>query len=259
MSGFVKMAEPSAKRAKATSSKTEIVVVESGAIPTSAPAGKLLTCYWNIRGLGQPIRMALEFVGAAFIDVRCEAGDPKGGSYKAHWVAQKPSLGLPFGGNLPFLIDGDTGTKLVQSNAILRFIGRKYNLLGDGSPGQTAQLDMLLDQLGEFDDSFTGMAYGSYNTGGKEAFIADRAPKILSGLAEALGDKLYLVCGTPTVVDFKAFELLLKFELAFGAGVPGTELSEYTERMRALPTMVAYFGSERYITHPINNHHAQFK
>lgn len=73
-------------------------------------------------------RARRRYVGADFIDVRCEAGDPKGGAYKAHWVAQKPSLGLPFGGNLPFLIDGETGVKLVQSNTILRFIGRKVRL-----------------------------------------------------------------------------------------------------------------------------------
>ena len=55
------MSEPAAKRAKGLpTSKTSVVVVESGEIPTTCPAGKLLTCYWNIRGLGQPIRMALE-------------------------------------------------------------------------------------------------------------------------------------------------------------------------------------------------------
>lgn len=133
--------------------------------------------------------------------------------------------------------------------------------MGDGSPAQTAQMDMLLDQLGDYDDTFTGMAYGSYNTGGKESFIAERLPKILAGLAEALGDKLYLVCGTPTVVDFKAFELMLKFELAFGAEVVEAvpSMAAYTARMRALPTMAGYLSSERYITHPVNNHHAQFK
>ena len=133
--------------------------------------------------------------------------------------------------------------------------------MGDGSPAQTAQMDMLLDQLGDYDDTFTGMAYGSYNTGGKESFIAERLPKILAGLAEALGDKLYLVCGTPTVVDFKAFELMLKFELAFGAEVVEavSSMAAYTARMRALPTMAGYLSSERYITHPVNNHHAQFK
>lgn len=133
--------------------------------------------------------------------------------------------------------------------------------MGDGSPAQTAQMDMLLDQLGDYDDTFTGMAYGSYNTGGKESFIAERLPKILAGLAEALGDKLYLVCGTPTVVDFKAFELMLKFELAFGAAVVEAvpSMAAYTARMRALPTMAGYLSSERYITHPVNNHHAQFK
>ena len=60
-----------------------------------------------------------------------------------HFWAQ--GAGLPFGGNLPFLVDGDT--KLVQSNTILRHIGRKYNLMGDGSAAQDSAIDLLLDQI----------------------------------------------------------------------------------------------------------------
>ena len=240
---------------------TEVVVVVGQDVPKTCPPGKLLTCYWNIRGLGQPIRLALEYACADFIDVRIEAGDPGRDSYKAHWQAQKLACGLPFGGNLPFFIDGDTGVRLVQSNSILRYIGRKFDLMGDGSPEQTCQLDMLLDQLVDYDNGFTGMAYRTFNDGGKATYIADTLPSVLKWLGDALGAKPYLVCGTPTVVDFKAFELMLKYEKAFGDGALAAvpNMVAFVDRMKALPTVAAYLASDRCITHPINNHHAQFK
>ena len=118
---------------------------------------------------------------------------------KQYWKDEKPKLaqgaGLPFGGNLPFLIDGDT--KLVQSNTILRHIGRKYNLMGDGSAAQDSAIDLLLDQMGDFDDTFTMMCYGSYSDGGKESYVAEKLPTLLAQLAEVLGDKPFMVCGEP--------------------------------------------------------------
>ena len=50
-------------------------------------------------------------------------------------------LGLPFP-NLPFYVDGDT--KLTQSDAILRHLGRKHGLYGNDS-NQASQVDMLVD------------------------------------------------------------------------------------------------------------------
>eukprot|EP01049_Picozoa_sp_SAG25_P000628 SAG25_NODE_22_length_22323_cov_52.926874_13_plen_259_part_00 len=197
-----------AEKATAASCATQVVIVSSGDIPSAAPEdGSLLVCYWNIRGLGQPIRLALEYCGAPCVDVRVEAGEPGQADYKQFWMGQKASLKLPFGGNLPYMIDGDV--HLVQSNAILRYVGRKYGLAGDGSAVQTATLDMLLDQLTDYDDAFTGTCYR--NWANKDAFLAEKVKGCLAGLAGALGDKPFLVCDTPTVPDFKAFELLLKY------------------------------------------------
>ena len=125
--------------------------------------------------------MLLEYVCADFIDVRVEAGSYPSADYKRHWFDSKAALGMPFGGNLPFFTDGDTGVKLVQSNTILRYCGRKFNLMGDGSTEQTATVDLLLDQLGDFDDGFTGMAYRTYGDGGKEKYLEESLGKVLTG------------------------------------------------------------------------------
>eukprot|EP00622_Pseudochattonella_farcimen_P004417 FR739802.1.p1 GENE.FR739802.1~~FR739802.1.p1 ORF type:complete len:133 (+),score=19.24 FR739802.1:49-399(+) len=116
---------------------------------------------------------------------------------------------------------------------------------------------MLLDQFNDYDNAFTGVSY----RGGLESFLAERLPVIIAGVSEALGEKLYLVGDSgPTVVDFKAFELLLKFAVAYGDDALGSgNVAQYVARMKALPTLAHYFASDRYISHPINNHHAQFK
>ena len=124
-------------------------------------------------------------------------------------MGQKPSLNLPFGGNLPYMIDGDI--RLVQSNAILLYIGRKYGLAGNGSAAQSAALDMVLDQLTDYDDAFTGTCYRNWSN--SEAFAAEKVPQCLSGLTSALGEKQFLVSDSPTVADFKALELLLKYKV----------------------------------------------
>ena len=84
-------------------------------IPADAPDGRLLLCYWNMRCLAQPIRLALEYVCCDFVDVRldCEEPDPDDSSVsKRNWFRQKAGLRLPFGGNLPFLLDGENGARV---------------------------------------------------------------------------------------------------------------------------------------------------
>ena len=90
--------------------------------------------YWDIRGLAQAIRFALEFCGAPYADFRIDAGPPpsdphyKADSYKERWFNVKEQVGthVPFP-NLPFYIDADVA--LSQSTAILRHVGRKFGCL----------------------------------------------------------------------------------------------------------------------------------
>ena len=53
--------------------------------------------------------------------------------------------------NLPFLVTPE-GVKLVQTRAILRHIGRRFNLMGDDPDA----LDLILDQASDLDDKITG-------------------------------------------------------------------------------------------------------
>ena len=65
----------------------------------------LILGYWNFRGLGQPIRLLLEYVGAKYEEKRHEVG-PAPDFSKANWreKEKKQIFGnLPFG-NLPYLV-----------------------------------------------------------------------------------------------------------------------------------------------------------
>uniref|UniRef100_A0A3Q3WT83 glutathione transferase n=1 Tax=Mola mola TaxID=94237 RepID=A0A3Q3WT83_MOLML len=63
--------------------------------------------------------------------VSCQVGDGGEGEAvtpdydKSGWFGVKNKLGLDFP-NLPYLVDGDK--KIVQSNAIMRYIARKHNM-----------------------------------------------------------------------------------------------------------------------------------
>ena len=61
--------------------------------------------------------------GVEFEDKMLSCG-PAPGFDKSCWFDNKFSLGLDFP-NLPYYVDGDV--KVTQSNAILRFIARKYD------------------------------------------------------------------------------------------------------------------------------------
>ena len=60
---------------------------------------------------------------------------------KTCWFGIKHSLGLDFP-NLPYYVDGDL--KITQSNAILRYIARKHDMLG-----KTEEEKVRVDIMGE--------------------------------------------------------------------------------------------------------------
>ena len=83
--------------------------------------------------------MALAYAGVDYQDITYDMGAAEGADN--HWGTQKSKLGLAFP-NLPWYIDDNV--KLTQSNAILRHIGRKNNLLGKNAD-EASEIDMLID------------------------------------------------------------------------------------------------------------------
>ncbi|KPJ10578.1 Glutathione S-transferase 2 [Papilio machaon] len=92
---------------------------------------KVTVTYFNVKGLGEGIRMLLAYGGQEFEDIRVD---------KEQWAELKPKT--PFG-QMPLLeIDGK---QYAQCIAICRYLGRKYGLAGN-----TLEEDLLIDQNMDF-------------------------------------------------------------------------------------------------------------
>lgn len=227
-------------------------------IPTSPVDGKPTLVYWDICGLAAPIRLALATAGVDFVDVRVDCG-PLGDAYKSMWFGFKPNLELVLGfPNLPYLLDGDVA--LSQSNAILRYIGRKHGLTGESASLHI--VDMVLDQMSDFDHEITGRCYGDFPA--LRPFCAEELPAMLSQWARLLGSKSFLTGDELTVADLKLYETLRKLiiiEAEIGTATLHSfpSLLAFVQRVEATPALKEYMASGAFLARPLNNAHAQFK
>uniref|UniRef100_A0A3P8U2L0 Glutathione S-transferase n=1 Tax=Amphiprion percula TaxID=161767 RepID=A0A3P8U2L0_AMPPE len=113
--------------------------------------------YWDIRGLAQPIRLLREYTGTEYGQAfSCgEAPDYD----KSCWFGIKDKLGMDFP-NLPYLVDGDR--KVVQSNAIMRYIAR--NTTCGETEDEQVRVDIIENQAMDFRNGFVMLCYMNYIT-----------------------------------------------------------------------------------------------
>ena len=249
--------------AKYTFEQINVVVATSkDDIPVKPRKGELLVAYWNIRGLGQPCRLALAYAGVPFTDFRISPGDYPSEDYKQVWMEKKHELAQSlFFPNLPFLYDGraEKPVALVQSRAILRYIGRECDLLGD----DINSFDMMLDEVSDLDGMVTGTLYG--NLAGAADVFTGRVKDKLDCFGEYLKTTAFLAGEMVSVADFKLYDTLTKIMLCEKEAAKtnvvesNVALCEFMARVEALPSISAYLNSDKFLSRPLNNTHAQFK
>ncbi|XP_064399855.1 glutathione S-transferase Mu 2-like [Halichondria panicea] len=199
--------------------------------------------YWNIRGLGQSIRLMLKYTGTEFNNVQYD--ERNGGS----WFDDKEKLGLDFP-NLPYLIDGDV--KITQSFAILRYIGRKHNLSAK-SEKEMAYLGMLEHVAMDFRNGFVMFVYNKKDFEEKRDGYVKTAKESVQRFSDYLGDKQWFNGSEMTYVDFFLYEILdhhRLFEKGFLDHVPN--IQALMERFEARPAIKAYMESDEFMKEPIN-------
>lgn len=250
-------------------------------------AKKVVVAYWDMRGLAQPIRLALELAGVEYVDVRLVAGGHSPSktdvvANKKFWFSCKDNLGLCFP-NLPYLIDfaGSDGSpdmvSLPQSDAILRYIQRQYlDPLGPAPSEASRKLqisfDVLLAEASDFDGSITTLGYNNWNdAGARRAFFGTYAPRQLRMFSEYLAESTsgYFCGDQVTVVDLKLYEAFDKVRImqqesmligdALGDALFPANLLAFIAAIESVPRLRAYFDSVDCIKRPINNPHAQFQ
>ena len=97
--------------------------------------------------------MALAYAGEDYEDIVYNFGATEGAD--DHWGSQKFNLKLAFP-NLPWYRDDNV--RLTQSNAIVRHIGRKYNLYGKDK-SEASKIDMLIDTAADIQNAIVKIIF----------------------------------------------------------------------------------------------------
>jgi len=208
--------------------------------------------YWDIRGLAEPARLLLEYTGTKFEDKHYVCG-PAPDFDKSCWFDIKSTLGFHFA-NLPYFIDGDI--KVTQSNAIMRYIGRKNDLCGK-TETERVRVDIMENQLMDFRNGWVRLCYATFDTQ-KDAYLKSLDATIKQ-FADFLGTNKWLAGENLTFPDFIFFELLDQHLLLVGDLLKDHKnLQDYMQHFKDLEPIKAYWASDRYKKLPINNKMAKF-
>lgn len=207
--------------------------------------------YWKIRGLAQPIRMLLGYTKTPFEEVFYECGE--GPDYdKSCWLDVKENLGFDFP-NLPYFIDGDV--MITQSNAIMRYIGRKNKMDGD-TEQEKVRVDMLENQAMDFRNGFFDLVYLSTpeNFEERSTKYHQNVMVLISRFEKFLGNRSFFAGEKLTYVDFIIYELLNHHIIYKPNILDGyCKLKEFLKRFEEIPQIAAFMKSEECFKGPINN------
>ena len=226
--------------------------------------------YWGIRGLGQPIRFLLVSADVPFSEVRLGVlqdgtllNENKEGE---DWGRVRSKLDMPFP-NLPYLIDtsGAFPVSLSQSNAILRYLARRFDFYGD-SETDRIEIDVLQDEAYDFRNEIIDTAYtlGEDYAAVFEQFSTNTLPHYLDSFEAYLAgrdNKNFFVGSRLSLVDFVLYELFWQMTLMVPNSITESNrptLFAFIKAFEKEPRIANYLQSENYIEHPINSPWASF-
>lgn len=170
--------------------------------------------------------------------------------------ARHDGRGPPHFSNLPYYLDADV--KLAQSNAVLRYLGRKHGLYG--AAGAEHVVDVVLDQATDLDNAITGPCYRDFAA--LKPFFLDVLPEKLDAWAARLGGGPYVTGASLSIGDLKIYETLRKLALiekAQGTAVLARYASLAAFVARVDVDLGTYRASPAFLERPLNNPHAQFR
>ena len=224
--------------------------------------------YWAIRGLGQPIRFLLAHAEVAFSEVRL--GVNQDGSIVADeshdWTTHKDTLSVPFP-NLPYLIDssGPAEVQLTQSNAVMRYLARRFDYCGDTASDQIC-IDVLQDEAYDLRNSIVKTVYtlGAEYEAVFDEFTSTAVPRYLDGFESYLSNRgihTHFVGTRISLVDFILYELIWQVSIMVPGSITDTSrpsLQKFIDAFEKNPQIVAYMARSDYIDRPINSTWASF-
>jgi glutathione S-transferase len=228
--------------------------------------------YWpNIQGRGELVRLALEDVGAPYVDVARMTKD-RGGGVEAIFRALDGEGGLGRHFAPPILRAGDITVS--QTACILDFLGERHaDLLPKGEPlVRTGALQLQLtlgDLVAEAHDAHHPIGNLLYYEDQKEeaakrtaTFLKERIPKFFSFFETVLKEnkaskREYLVGSGFTYVDLSVFHVMSGLAYAYPNRFERARkdiplLLALRDRVASRPRVAAYLGSTRRV--PFSEH-----
>ncbi|XP_078529979.1 glutathione S-transferase P 1-like [Lissotriton helveticus] len=186
--------------------------------------------YFPVQGRTEPMRLLLADQGAQWKDEVVQFADWMGGKSELKKEAMF--------GQMPKFQDGDF--VIYQSNAILRYLGRKFGLYGKNDK-EAALIDMVNDGVEDFRVKCGRFIQTEYETG-KDKYIAD-LPNQLRPFERILSEHPGgFVAGSQ--ISFADYNLLhvLQMHLKFGPGCLNDFplLKAFVAKMGARPKLKAY-------------------
>jgi glutathione S-transferase len=226
--------------------------------------------YWAIRGLAQPIRFLLVSADVVFSEERL--GVLQDGTIlneneeDEDWDNVRSKLDMPFP-NLPYLIDssGASPVSLPQSNAILRYLARRFDFYGDTETDRI-EIDILQDQAYDFRNEIVETVYtlGEGYAAAFENFSNNTAVQYLDSFEQYLTNRdysRYFVGSRLSLVDFVLYELFWQMTLMVPYSITNSSrpiLFAFINAFEKEPKIANYLKSGNYIERPINMPWASF-
>ncbi|KAM3913196.1 glutathione S-transferase P 1-like isoform 2-T2 [Leptodactylus fuscus] len=195
-------------------------------------SGYVIT-YFPLRGRAENIRLLLGDQGATWEEEEVQMQDWKSGNLKKEAVF----------GQLPKFKDGDF--VLYQSNSILRYLGRKYDIAG-GSNQESALIDMVNDGVEDLRLKFARAIF--YEPETKDKYEAD-LPNHFSAFERILSQNCngtkYLVGDKISYADYNLLDLLQTHLALFPACLSTFPLlTAYIDRITSRPKLSEYLNSD---------------
>ena len=131
---------------------------------------------------------------------------------------------------------------MTQSTAILRFIARKHDLLGQ-SEAERVRVDILAEQAMDFRNGLVRLCYNPNFEGLKAEYLTALEAK-MADFTAFLGDRKFFAGDNVTFVDFVMYELLDQHRELSSDSVKG-KLEDFLARVEKLPQIEAYMKSNR--------------
>ncbi|KAL3083866.1 hypothetical protein niasHT_036279 [Heterodera trifolii] len=192
--------------------------------------------YFDVRGVVEPIRLLLHYVGQPFEDIRFKDMDEWEKTYKPKF----------FYGKAPVL--EVNGKPLAQSATILRYLAEKFDLAGKDK-WEKAKANEIIDF--QKDANTEMMPYLMVKIGRREGDLdklrgevfepmAKRVLPLLEKLLKESGSGYMLKSGL-SMVDFQVANFLYTFTMLEPDAINAyPELIKYVDRVHALPQLQKY-------------------